>query len=258
MITESTMKKLRQRWIGMLKRCKSTRPEVARNYAQRGIGVCDEWHHFDTFARYVVEVIGVPSFEGAQRITIDRINNSKGYEPGNIRWATYSENLRNRRCNRIVEYNGEQVTIAELAERYGKKYGLLMDRIARYGWSVDKAVNTPTQHDRRRTVPYRSKAETILELDDRVMPFSMWCKEYQIEPETLRGRLARGWNMADALTKPSDKGSASRNRAERFVYKGQPRTLSELEAITGIKRATLRYRLQILRLPIEHALKLKV
>jgi predicted transcriptional regulator len=58
--------------------------------------------------------------------------------------------------------------------------------------------------------------------------------------------------------KPSDKGSASRNRAERFGYEGQQKTLSELEAITGIKRATLRYRLQILRLPIEQALKLKV
>lgn len=257
MTTDQNMKTLRKRWAGMLKRCKSTRPEVARNYSQRGIGVCDEWNRFEIFAEYLIETIGIPIFGSGQRITIDRIDNSRGYEPGNIRWATYSENLRNRRCNRIVEYNGEEVTIAELAERHGKKYGLLMDRITRYGWSADKAINTPTQHDRRRTVPYRSKAETILEWNGRALPLSMWSNEYQIEPETLRGRLARGWNVADALTEPADKGRASKNRAEKFAYEGQQKTLSELEAITGIKRATLRYRLQILRMPIEKALRLR-
>lgn len=252
---DQTMQKLRARWNGMHKRCKSVRPEVAQNYSDRGIRVCPEWDSFESFASYVINTIGVPDFDSPQRFTLDRIDNDKGYEPGNVRWASYAENLRNRRCNRVVEYMGESVTIAELADRHGMKYGLLMDRIARHGWSVEKAITTPTQHDRRRTVPYRSKVETVLELNGRSQTLSEWCREVGAELETVRSRLARGWPPEKALAAPSDKGRSSKEKAERFMHEGHPRTIRELAALSGIKVPTLRYRLQVLRMPITDALR---
>lgn len=62
-------------------------------YGGRGITVCDEWRNPFTFFRYLDEVLGpIPS-----TASLDRIDNNKSYEPGNIRWATPIEQFRNRR-----------------------------------------------------------------------------------------------------------------------------------------------------------------
>jgi hypothetical protein len=255
-ISMDDQKWLRVRWHGMQKRCSSKRPEVARNYAERGITVCQEWRDdFFVFAAYVSEHLGLPDRNSGERITLDRIDNDAGYKPGNIRWATYTVNLRNRSCNRVVEYRGETLTIAELADRHGLKYGLLMDRITRYGWSVEKAVATPTQHDRRRTVPYRAKHELIVEWDGKQQTLTQWCEQLGVDRSLVRGRLSRGWSFADAIATQSDKGIASRNKAERFLVDGQSLSIQEISERTGIKAATLRYRLQILRMPMEDALR---
>ncbi len=76
-------------WIGMKKRC-SQDHKYFRNYAGRGITICDEWKHsFPNFLRDM----GIRP-EG---MSLDRINNDGSYEPTNCRWATLSEQSRNKR-----------------------------------------------------------------------------------------------------------------------------------------------------------------
>jgi hypothetical protein len=59
-------------------------------YGARGIKVCDGWRHsYNAFAAYM----GDKPSNG----TMDRIDNDGDYEPGNVRWATHSEQMRNRR-----------------------------------------------------------------------------------------------------------------------------------------------------------------
>lgn len=74
-------------WEGVLYRCKH-HPE----YAGRGIGVCDRWRDFRSFL--------ADMGERPDGLTIERIDNDKGYEPGNCRWATYSDQNRNQRKRR--------------------------------------------------------------------------------------------------------------------------------------------------------------
>lgn len=78
------------RWFNMMSRC-HWKPQA--RYGQRGIVVCEEWHDPWTFFRWCDENLG-PIPDG---YSIDRIDNDGNYEPGNIRWATKSQQASNQR-----------------------------------------------------------------------------------------------------------------------------------------------------------------
>lgn len=81
-------------WQAMIKRCHSPRAGNFAKYGARGITVCDEWRGRGGFERFY-EHIG-PKPEDAD--CIDRIDGSRGYEPGNVRWLSWSDSNRNRRA----------------------------------------------------------------------------------------------------------------------------------------------------------------
>ena len=80
-------------WAGMKNRCHNPNQPHYPRYGGMGIKVCDEWRSsFEAFYRDM----GEPPKDG-QRWTLDRIDVYKGYEPGNVRWATYSQQQANKR-----------------------------------------------------------------------------------------------------------------------------------------------------------------
>jgi len=78
-------------WHLMRARCQSPRAAHYQDYGGRGITVCERWDA--DFAAFYADVGPRPS----RNHSIDRINNDGNYEPGNVRWATASEQARNRR-----------------------------------------------------------------------------------------------------------------------------------------------------------------
>lgn len=89
------------RWREAQRRCSDPDHQDYKWYGARGISMYPQWSQklgdpqasrkaFEKFVEYV----GTPPFEGA---TVDRIDNDKGYEPGNLRWATRKMQTRNRR-----------------------------------------------------------------------------------------------------------------------------------------------------------------
>ena len=70
-------------WAGMRQRCHNPKNKGYRCYGARGIRVCAEWLGPGGFERFFAHMGPRPS-----GTSIDRIDGTKGYEPGNVRWAT--------------------------------------------------------------------------------------------------------------------------------------------------------------------------
>lgn len=70
--------------------------------------------------------------------TIDRIENSKGYEPGNVRWVSLAEQHRNQSNCRWIEFRGDKMLLTDWAKRLGITVGGLARRIAK--WPLDRAL----------------------------------------------------------------------------------------------------------------------
>lgn len=129
------------RWLNMRQRTSNPNREDYARYGGRGVTVCPEWRDsFEAFARDMA-----PGFSPG--LTLERIDNSRGYEPGNVRWATYIEQNRNRRSNRLLEFRGETKSLAEWVELLGLNYDAVKARLARLGWSVERALTTGADPD---------------------------------------------------------------------------------------------------------------
>lgn len=120
-------------WMGMRSRCLNSNDMAFKDYGGRGIGIDVRWNEYEAF----FEDMGA---RPSPKHTIDRIDNSKGYGPGNCRWATWKEQQRNRRSNVIYTVDGVTATLAEHCERTGIKYKTAHRRLVQ-GASIDVAIN---------------------------------------------------------------------------------------------------------------------
>jgi hypothetical protein len=90
-------------WRGMINRCYQPSSERFSRYGGRGIVVCDRWHH--SFENFLADMGRKPS----PKHSIDRIDNDGNYEPGNCRWATASEQQRNKSRRKKARSEGGQI-----------------------------------------------------------------------------------------------------------------------------------------------------
>lgn len=101
-------------WYNMKNRCSNPNHKSRKIYYDRGISVCEEWNgSYESFCKWAY------SHGYNEHLTIDRIDNEKGYCPDNCRWVTSKAQGNNRRNNHLVEMFGEVHTLAEWSEKLG-------------------------------------------------------------------------------------------------------------------------------------------
>jgi hypothetical protein len=121
-------------WRSMLKRCYNRSHPSFKYYGARGIKVYLAWRKsFESF-------LGDVGYRPSTKYTLERIFNDRGYEPGNVRWATAKEQARNRRNNRVIEVGGESHCLSEWAEITGINRARLEGRFKR-GWTPEKIID---------------------------------------------------------------------------------------------------------------------
>ena len=120
-------------WGGMIGRCENENSPHFKDYGGRGITVCAEWRSsFEAFERDMAA-----GYRAG--LSLDRINNSLGYSASNCRWATDTQQNRNRRFNRLITFEGETRCVTEWAELVGIKSTTLSERLRR-GWPPERAL----------------------------------------------------------------------------------------------------------------------
>ncbi len=121
-------------WIGIRRRCTDERNALYKRYGAAGVTVSPLWlNDFTAFLNYIGPA---PS----EKHSIDRIDNGRGYEPGNVRWATQKQQCRNKTNNVYVEISGKRMVLAEACEERGMDYHLVWQRL-RSGFSTERAFS---------------------------------------------------------------------------------------------------------------------
>ena len=178
-------------WCKIKDRCTNKHSPAYARYGGRGIKLCDSWKDFAVFQSWAME-------NGYNdTLTIDRIDNNKGYEPSNCRWATMTIQANNKRCNRTYIDKGIRKTIAQLSEEYGIPYQTLHARLTYYKWPLEKAVSVSVEDSKK--IPSRARYITF---NGETKTLTDWAKSHNMSLSGLRSRLKKGWSIEQALNTP--------------------------------------------------------
>jgi hypothetical protein len=175
-------------WASMIQRC--TNPKIMNswiNYGGRGIKACDHWLH--SFENFLEDMGHCPS----SKHSIDRIDNSGNYEPGNCRWATREEQSNNRRNNVLLTYQGKTQTVSQWAEELEVNHGMIRHRL-KAGASAEKALLLPPKRTKGvapLSFTYQGKTQTV----------EQWAEELEVQASTIISRYYRGYSIPKILFK---------------------------------------------------------
>lgn len=128
-----------QCWHQMMYRCYKPNHAAFKSYGGRGILVCKRWHSLFNF----IEDMG----ERPEGMTIERIDNNRGYSPKNCKWATLGEQGINKRNSRRLS---DGRTIAEWSHKLGISRSTLRGRLER-GWTVNQLSKPPDKRHHAKT-----------------------------------------------------------------------------------------------------------
>lgn len=186
-----------QIWAQIKQRCYNENHPKYENFGGRGILMDARWRK--SFSAFLEDVKPRPD----RKHQIYRIDQKKGYFPGNVRWATKKEQARNVSTNRIVDYKGEKKVLAQLAEETGRDRKRLQDRLES-GFGVVEAVERPVE-----------RGHLYFKFNSEEHNLGVWAKKLRIPYQTLHHRIVKkGWPVERAFTMPHRERRKKNGRAE--------------------------------------------
>lgn len=120
----------------MRSRCQTKSHQQYKYYGGRGITVCKKWQSFEGF----LEDMGARP----PGLSIDRINNDKGYCLKNCRWADRETQQNNTRATHKIEFNGETLSISQWSRKLKISRNRIRSRLQR-GMTVEESLTWPAK-----------------------------------------------------------------------------------------------------------------
>ena len=120
-------------WQLMKDRCLNPKNKTFEYYGGKGVSICERWINSpQTF----VDDMGL---KPSPFHTIDRIDSLKDYTPENCKWATKTDQVRNRSITKKFILDGIERPLAEWCELFGISYNIVNNRLWR-GWDINKSL----------------------------------------------------------------------------------------------------------------------
>lgn len=99
-------------WDAMKQRVTNPKARQFKNYGGRGVSICDRW--MNSYSNFLKDMGRCP-----KGCSLDRINNSGNYEPGNCRWATHIQQGGNKRTCRYITRDGKTMCASAWSRETG-------------------------------------------------------------------------------------------------------------------------------------------
>lgn len=120
-------------WGAMKDRATNYNRRDAKHYASKGITLYEDWNNYETFKEWALN-------NGySEGMSIDRIDNSKGYCPENCHWIPLKEQNKNKTTNRIITIDGKSQILSDWCRELNLNRNLVSSRLSR-GWSERRAL----------------------------------------------------------------------------------------------------------------------
>lgn len=117
-------------WSEMKSRC--DHPERSTGHYEN-ITYCERWAKFENFF--------ADMGERPKGTSLDRINTLGNYEPRNCRWADSFTQENNRTNNVFYNFDGETMTLSQIARKYNISRSNLANKIYLLKWDIETAVS---------------------------------------------------------------------------------------------------------------------
>lgn len=207
-------------WVEMHRRCYNENNAQYKDYGGRGIKMSEEWKNsFEAFYRDMGPKPG-PAY------SIDRIKNDGDYEKGNCRWATRRTQNNNTSANVRYDYNGEDLTIAELAEKFKMPYATMRTRLIYF--PIEAAVD--------KTIKFNN---FVFEIDNVSRTMKEWIARAGITFNEYVSRRLEGWSVKDSLSAVKNKIYTSEGTAERIEFWLDLYGINDQKTINSICKAVM-------------------
>ncbi len=275
-----TVTYLYRAWQALKWRCLDRNHDAYKHYGARGITVYTPW--IDDYALFKKDVLDEIGEKPSRRHSLDRINNDRGYEPGNIGWSVGKEQVRNKRNTRHETLRGVRKPLAEWCDQYGADYEIVLNRISRLGWPLEDALTKPPggggryptrdrdlkgrwymmidrchNPDNSRHADYGGRGITVC-IEWRES-FDRFCNDVGEQPSpqhTIDRFPDSNGNYEPGNVRWATSKQQNRNRrsVKKYELCGQLRTLPEWAELAGMPFARVSSRVRQYRWPLDEAL----
>jgi hypothetical protein len=180
-------------WKAMHLRCRYESHVGYKRYGAVGITICDDWFEYIAFRDWAI----LNGYN--ENLTIDRIDNDKGYDPSNCRWITKKEQASNKKNNVLFTIFDETKTQASWIkdDRCVVSQNVFCRRIKK-GIDPLAALTTPCKK-----INYTGKKLLIAFGESKII--SEWVKDERcvVNASVLYIRISKDWDHEKAITTPS-------------------------------------------------------